>query len=69
MKGTLIELAGNIPAIVKNTHLTVNLQGWPAAVAVIALCTGSVVVYAIKASTASTNEVGISGVSGQKVAA
>ena len=70
MKNTLIEVGGSIPALIKNTHLTVNLQGWPAAVAVIALCTGGVAIYAIQASASqSTSTEGASSSVLQKTAA
>ena len=48
MKNNLLELVGSLPALLQNTHLNVNLQGWPAAVAVIAVSLSGVVAYAIK---------------------
>ena len=48
MKNNLLELAGSLPALLQNTHLNVNLQGWPAAVAVIAISISGVTAYAIK---------------------
>ena len=48
MKNNLIELVGSLPALLQNTHLNVSLQGWPAAVAVIAISLSGVTAYAIK---------------------
>ena len=48
MKNNLFELVGSLPALLQNTHLNVNLQGWPAAVAVIAVSLSGVTAYAIK---------------------
>ena len=48
MKNTFLEFAGSLPALIQNTHLNVSLDGWPAAVAVIAISLSGVVVYAIK---------------------
>ena len=48
MKNNIIKFVGNLPALIQNTHLNVNLQGWPAAVAVIAISLSGVTAYAIK---------------------
>ena len=48
MKNNIFELVGNLPALLQNTHLNINLQGWPAAVAVIAVSLSGVTAYAIK---------------------
>lgn len=48
MKNTFLEFAGSLPALIQNTHLNVSLDGWPAAVAVIAISLSGVVAYAIK---------------------
>ena len=53
MENKLIEVVDAFPNIIKNTHLNVNLQGWPAAVTAIALCCARVAAYAIKATTPS----------------
>ena len=53
MENKLIEVVDTFPTLIKNTHLNVNLQGWPAAVTAIALCCAGVAVYAIKATTPS----------------
>ena len=53
MENKIIQMADSIPALIKNTHLNVNLQGWPAAVTAIAICCAGVAVYAIKATTPS----------------
>lgn len=50
MKNNIIGLANSLPTLIQNTHLNVNLQGWPAAAAVIAICSAGVTVYFIKAS-------------------
>ncbi len=49
MKNTFLGFAGSLPALIQNTHLNVSLDGWPAAVAVIAISLSSVAAYAIKA--------------------
>ncbi len=48
MKNNIFELVGSLPTLLQNTHLNVNLQGWPAAVAVIAVSFSGVTAYAIK---------------------
>lgn len=48
MKNIIIELAGNFPVLLQNTHLDINLQGWPAAVAVLAISISGVSAYAIR---------------------
>ncbi|NLV35009.1 MAG: hypothetical protein GXY21_10815 [Clostridiaceae bacterium] len=50
MKNNLMGLASSLPSLVQNTHLNISLQGWPAAVAVIAICGAGVTAYFIKAS-------------------
>ena len=50
MKNTMIELAGSLHSLVQNTHLSISLQGWPATIAVIAICSAGVTAYVIKAS-------------------
>ena len=48
MENKIIQMADCIPAILKNTTLNVNLQGWPAAVSAVALFGSCVAIYAIK---------------------
>ena len=48
MKNTIFEFAGSLPALIQNTHLNINLDGWPAAVAVISISLSGVTAYAIK---------------------
>lgn len=48
MENKIIQMAECIPAILKNTHLNVNLQGWPAAITSVALFGSCVAIYAIK---------------------
>lgn len=50
MKNNLIGLANNLPTLMQNSRLNLNLEGWPAAVAVIAICGAGVTVCFIKAS-------------------
>ena len=52
MENKLIEVVDTFPTLIKNTHLNVNLQGWPAAVTAIAICCAGVVAI-IKATTPS----------------
>ena len=42
MENKLIEVVDTFPTLIKNTHLNVNLQGWPAAVTAIAICCAGV---------------------------
>ena len=48
MDKTLIAVTEAMPNVIKNTHFHITLAGWPAAVTAIAVCIGSVAVYAIK---------------------
>lgn len=48
MKNSIITIAENLPAVLRNTHLNVTLAGWPAAVTVIAMCSAGVAAYALK---------------------
>lgn len=48
MENKIIQMTDSIPAIIKNTHLNVNLQGWPAAITAVALFGSCVAIYAIK---------------------
>lgn len=48
MENKIIQMADSIPAIIKNTHLNVNLQGWPAAITAVTFFCSCVAIYAIK---------------------
>ena len=48
MENKIIQMADSIPAILKNTHLNVNLQGWPAALTAITFFGSCVAIYALK---------------------
>ncbi len=48
MENKLIQVADSIPTLIKNTHLNVTIEGWPAAVTAIALFGSSVIIYALK---------------------
>jgi hypothetical protein len=50
MKNNLIDLVSSLSSLVQNTHLNISLQGWPATVAVVAICGAGVTVYFIKLS-------------------
>ena len=50
MENKLIEVVDTFPTLIKNTHLNVNLQGWPAAITAVALFGSCVAIYAIKVS-------------------
>lgn len=45
---TITQTIYNLPELVKNTHLDLHLEGWPAAVSVISGCLALVAIYAIK---------------------
>ena len=47
MENNLVQIMESIPNLIKNTRFTVSLQGWPAALAVVALCGSCVAIYAI----------------------
>ena len=69
MKKNYIEISECIPALIKNTHLTVNLQGWPAAVALVALCSSGVVIYSLKVLSSLKEKTGCQALSLQGEAA
>lgn len=46
----LTNTINNLPELVKNTHLNLSLEGWPATVTVISCCLTVIAVVAIKAS-------------------
>ena len=46
MENKNLILGDTIQTIIKNTHLNLHLEGWPAAFAVVAIC--AVAAYAIK---------------------
>lgn len=48
MENKIIQMTDNIPALIKNTHLNVNLHGWPAAITAVAFFGSCVALYAIK---------------------
>ena len=48
MDNKIIQVAESIPTLIKNTHLNVSLDGWPAAVTAIALFSSGVIIYALK---------------------
>lgn len=48
MENKLIQMSDTIPAVLKNTHLNVSLQGWPAAITAISLFGSCVAIYALK---------------------
>ncbi|KAF5032966.1 hypothetical protein DSECCO2_611660 [anaerobic digester metagenome] len=50
MKNNLMGLGSSLPSLVQNTRLNISLQGWPAAVAIIAICGAGVTIYFVKAS-------------------
>lgn len=46
-----LKLASNVlPDVIKNTHLNLSLEGWPAAVSVIVICGTIISIYAINAT-------------------
>ena len=52
MENRLSKIADSIPDLVKNSHLSISLEGWPAAVTAIALFGSAVAIYVIKVSKA-----------------
>lgn len=48
MENKLILMTDSIPALIKNTHLDVTLQGWPAAITAVAFFSSCVAAYAIR---------------------
>ena len=45
MERRALSVVRALPAIIQNTHLDVTLAGWPAAVAVTALCVAAVAIF------------------------
>lgn len=56
MKSSITDILESIPSLMQHTSLNVNLQGWPAAVAVIAIGISSVSICAIQSAN-NTKEV------------
>ncbi len=48
MDNKITQMADSIPALIKNTHLNVNLQGWPAAITAVAFFGSYVAINVIK---------------------
>ena len=48
MEKTISLLSGTIPTLLNNTHFNISLEGWPAAISVIAVCFTGGAVYTIK---------------------
>lgn len=48
---TLTKTINNLPELIKNTHLDIKLEGWPATVSVISGCLALVAIYAIKSNS------------------
>lgn len=49
MEDEMLPVAGTLPVLAQNTHLDVSLDGWPAAVAITAVCGAAVMIVAILA--------------------
>ncbi len=49
MKNPVVNLAESLPVLVRNSSLTISLQGWPAAVSVSVVCLSLVALAAIGA--------------------
>ena len=56
MKHFFLELAENLPALLQNSHLSFSLEGWPAAVAVVAIALSSTTVHLVKVLSAEVPE-------------
>lgn len=50
MEKSLTTITNTLPDVIKNTRLNLSLDGWPATVAVFAICGTVISVCAIKAS-------------------
>ena len=46
-KNFITETVNNLPELIKNTHININLQGWPAAISVMSCCAAYVSVKVI----------------------
>lgn len=55
MENQIISLTDNIFDFVKNTHLDLNLHGWPAAVTAVAFFGSCVTIYALKVTHSEQN--------------
>ena len=56
MENKIIPLTDNIFDLVKNTHLNLSLQGWPAAVTAVAFFGSCVTIYALKITPPEQNQ-------------
>jgi len=47
MKTTLVNIAKAIPTLMEHTNLNLSLAGWPAAAAILGLCSAAVAITSI----------------------
>ncbi len=48
MEKTISLLSETIPSLINNTHFNISLEGWPAAISVIAICFTGSAVFTVK---------------------
>jgi hypothetical protein len=48
MENEIMNVTECVPDLVRNSHVSLKLEGWPASAAVIAICISGVVIYGIK---------------------
>ncbi len=52
MENSASEILAALPESIRNTHLHFVLQGWPAAVAVVAVCAAGAYMYSLRLDNA-----------------
>lgn len=48
MENKFFEIIDSLPTLIRNTHLNITMEGWPATVTTIALCGTGIAFYALK---------------------
>ena len=54
MEDKIIKMENSIPVLIKNTHLNISLEGWPAAITAVMFFCSCVAIYAIKTEHSET---------------
>lgn len=67
MENRIIPLTDNIFDLVRNTHLDLSLQGWPAAITAMACFGSCVAIYALKVTHPEQNPKARNGYASQRV--
>ena len=57
MENELINIEETLPSLIKNTHFSFDLQGWPAAITVASVCASCVAICALKVTHTNPNNI------------